>query len=110
MRLSAVGFSSVSIQPSKNINQRRLMAMRAAKIDAYRSLTEQIHGIQIQGETTIGEAVLTSDSLASAVKGLILGAETVKIEPTSTDTYQVELVIHEVHLSRLIKAYRKRLL
>jgi len=110
MRLSAVGFSSVSIQPSKNINQRRLMAMRAAKIDAYRSLTEQIHGIQIQGETTIGEAVLTSDSLASAVQGLILGAETVKIEPTSTDTYQVELVIHEVHLSRLIKAYRKRLL
>ncbi len=53
--ISAIGFASVSIQPSKNINQRRLMAMRAAKLDAYRSLTEQIHGIRIQGETTIGK-------------------------------------------------------
>jgi len=33
--ISAIGFASVSIQPSKNIIQRRLMAMRAAKLDAY---------------------------------------------------------------------------
>ena len=107
--ISAIGFSSVSIQPSKNINQRRLMAMRAAKLDAYRSLTEQIHGIQIQGETTIGEAVLTSDKLASALRGLIVGARTVKIEPTSDDTYQVELAVSETHVDRLIKAYRQGL-
>src|SRR5210317_879080 len=110
MRLSAVGFSSVSIQPSKNINQRRLMAMRAAKLDAYRSLTEQIHGIRVEGETTIGEAVLTSDKLAAALNGLIIGARTVKIEPTSNDTYQVELAVSETHINRLVKAYRKGLL
>ena len=57
--ITAVGFSSIAIQPSKSLNQRRLMAIRA-KLDAYRSLTEQIHGIYIQGETTVGEAVLTS--------------------------------------------------
>jgi hypothetical protein len=85
------------------------MAMRAAKLDAYRSLTEQIHGIQIQGETTIGEAVLTSDKLASALRGLIVGARTVKIEPTSDDTYQVELAVSETHVDRLIKAYRQGL-
>ena len=107
--ITAIGFSSVSIQPSKNINQRRLMAMRAAKLDAYRGLTEQIHGIQIQGETTIGEAVLTSDKLASALRGLIVGARTVKIEPTSDDTYQVELAVSETHVDRLIKAYRQGL-
>ena len=85
------------------------MAMRAAKLDAYRGLTEQIHGIQIQGETTIGEAVLTSDKLASALRGLIVGARTVKIEPTSDDTYQVELAVSETHVDRLIKAYRQGL-
>ena len=107
--ISAVGFSSVSIQPSKNINQRRLMAIRAAKLDAYRNLTEQLHGIVIQGETTIGEAVLTSDKLAAAVRGVVIGARTDKIEPSSSDTYQVHMSISEVHLNRLVKVYRKGL-
>jgi len=108
--ISAIGFASVSIQPSKNINQRRLMAMRAAKLDAYRSLTEQIHGIRIQGETTIGEAVLTSDELASAMNGIIIGARTIRIEPTSDDTYQVELAVSETHINRLIRVYRDGLI
>ena len=85
--ITAIGFSSIAIQPSKSLNQRRLMAIRAAKLDAYRNLTEQLHGIYIQGETTIGEAVLTSDKLGAALRGTIIGARTVKIEPTGSDTY-----------------------
>ena len=108
--VTAVGFSSIAIQPSKSLNQRRLMAIRAAKLDAYRNLTEQLHGIYIQGETTIGEAVLTSDKLGAALRGTVIGARTVKIEPTGSDTYQVELAVSQAHVDRLIKAYRNGLL
>ena len=108
--VTAVGFSSIAIQPSKSLNQRRLMAIRAAKLDAYRNLTEQLHGIYVQGETTIGEAVLTSDKLGAALRGTVIGARTVKIEPTGTDTYQVELAVSQAHVDRLIRAYRNGLL
>ena len=108
--ITAVGFSSIAIQPSKTLNQRRLMAIRAAKLDAYRNLTEQLHGIYIQGETTIGEAILTSDKLGAALRGTVIGARTVKIEPTGSDTYQVELAVSQTHVDRLIRAYRNGLL
>ena len=108
--VTAVGFSSIAIQPSKSLNQRRLMAIRAAKLDAYRNLTEQLYGIYIQGETTIGEAVLTSDKLGAALRGTVIGARTVKIEPTGSDTYQVELAVSQAHVDRLIRAYRNGIL
>ena len=108
--VTAVGFSSIAIQPSKSLYHRRLMAMRAAKLDAYRNLTEQLHGIYIQGETTVGEAVLTSDKLGAALRGTVMGARTVKIEPTGSDTYQVELSVSQTHIDRLLKSYRRGLL
>ena len=86
------------------------MAIRAAKLDAYRSLTEQIHGIYIQGETTVGEAVLTSDKLGAALRGTVMGAKMTKIEPTGSDTYQVELSVNQTHIDRLIRAYRRGML
>ena len=108
--LRAVGMSSIAVQPSKNLNQRRLMAIRAAKLDAYRVLAEQIHGVHLDGQTTVAEAILTSDVLSSAVRGTVLGAETIVIEPTGGDTYKVEMTISQAHVDRLISLYKTSLL
>ena len=51
-----------------------------------------------------------SDKLGAALRGTVIGARTVKIEPTGSDTYQVELAVSQTHVDRLIKAYRSGLL
>tara|TARA_B100000780_G_scaffold43933_1_gene27294 strand:- start:262 stop:777 length:516 start_codon:yes stop_codon:yes gene_type:complete len=106
-KIFATGFSAIAIQPSKNLNQRRLMAIRAAKIDAYRVLAEQIYGARLDARTTVAEGMLTSDVLSSAVRGTIMAAETVTIEPKGNDTYTVVLSISRSHLERLIKVYQQ---
>jgi hypothetical protein len=104
--ITGVGFSSISVQPGKSLNQKRIMAIKAARLDALRQLTEQIHGIQINSSTKIAEAVIQSDTLRADLQGVILGARTVKIEPNSSDTYEVVVEIDRSLINQIIKAYR----
>ena len=104
--ITGVGFSAVSIQPGKNLNQKRIMAIKAARLDALRQLTEQIHGIQLTGTTKIAEAIVQSDTLRSDIQGVILGARTVKIEPSSSDTYEVAVEIDRPLIDEIVRAYR----
>ena len=104
--ITGVGFSAVSIQPGKNLNQKRIMAIKAARLDALRQLTEQIHGIQLTGTTKIAEAIVQSDTLRADIQGVILGARTVKIEPSSSDTYEVVVEIDRPLIDEIVRAYR----
>jgi hypothetical protein len=52
MRLA---FHQSQFNNQKILNQRRLLAIRAARLDAYRVLTEQIHGVQLDAQTTVAE-------------------------------------------------------
>ena len=104
--IRGIGFSAVSIQPGKNLNQKPIMAIKAARLDALRQLTEQIHGIQISGSTLVSEAIVESDTLRADLQGVILGARTVKVEPNSSDTYQVIVEIDKPLIDEIVKAYR----
>lgn len=104
--ITGVGFSAVSIQPGKNLNQKRILAIKAARLDALRQLTEQIHGIQLAGSTKIAEAIVQSDTLRADIQGVILGARTVKIDPSSSDTYEVVVEIDRPLIDEIVRAYR----
>ena len=104
--ITGVGFSAVSIQPGKNLNQKRILAIKAARLDALRQLTEQIHGIQLAGSTKIAEAIVQSDTLRADIQGVILGARTVKIDPSSSDTYEVVVEIDRPLIDEIVSAYR----
>jgi hypothetical protein len=80
------------------------MAIRAARMDAMRMLTEQVHGLTVQGDTQVSENVVQSDVFRASLAGLIAGARTVKIEPKSSDTYAVTLEIDRGTIRQLLRA------
>ena len=105
--LTATGYAVVSTQPGQNIEQRRLMAIRAARMSAMRELAEQIHGIQIDSNTTVIDLMVQNDTFRAVVKGIIRGAKTVRINPTGVDTYETVLEIDKDMMLMMLKSARR---
>ena len=87
----ATGYSVISVQNSKNPSQQRLLAIRASKLDAYRSLTEQVYGQQLDATTTVADMTVLNDTFRTRVEGVIYGATLVSITPVGDDTYETTL-------------------
>jgi hypothetical protein len=104
--IRGMGYAVVSAQPGVNLNHRRLNAIRVARLDAMRDLTEQIHGVRIDGSTTVAEAVLQNDTLRSTLSGMLRGARTVHIKPRGTDTYEVMLEVDRDLITQMLKLAR----
>jgi len=77
--------------------QRRLMAMRASKIDGYRSLAERVNGIHIWGGTTIGDMVVEKDRYRVFLDTHIRGARVLSANPMEDGTYEtvIELKVDQ---------------
>ena len=89
--IRATGYAVISTQNHKNPAQQRLMAIRASKLDAYRALTEQVYGQQLDATTTVAEMMITSDTFRTRVQGVIYGAVLESITPIGDDTYETTL-------------------
>ena len=87
----ATGYAVISIQPHDNPAQQRLLSIRASKLDAYRSLVEQVYGQYLDANTTIAQMVVESDDFRARVQGVIYGANLVSITPVGDDTYETTL-------------------
>jgi hypothetical protein len=105
--LSAVGYAVVSSQPGKSNAQKRLMAIRSARMAAMRELAEQIHGIQVDSNTTVIDLMVQNDTFRAVVKGLIRGAKTVRINPTGNDTYETVLEIDRDMMIMMLRNARR---
>ena len=89
--IRATGYAVISTQNHKNGAQQRLMAIRASKLDAYRALTEQVYGQQLDATTTVAEMMITSDTFRTRVQGIIYGAVLESITPVGDDTYETTM-------------------
>jgi hypothetical protein len=98
------GFAQVAQQPGQSLNQRRLLAMRAARLDALRDLTEQVHGIRLTSDSVLRDAVMRDDLLAARVEGTLRGARTLSIDPRGDDGYAVTLQLDVDTLAYVLRA------
>ena len=87
----ATGYAVIGVQNNKTAPQQRILAIRAAKIDAYRGLAEQVYGLYLDANTTVSEQTVLSDTFRTRVEGVIYGATITSINPLNNDTYEVTL-------------------
>lgn len=103
--LTATGYAVISVQNHRNPAQQRLMAIRASKLDAYRSLTEQVYGQQLDATTTVADMMVQSDTFRTKVEGVIYGAVLVSITPAGDDTYETTLSLDRAVVQDLRALY-----
>jgi hypothetical protein len=107
--LTATGYAVISVQNSKAPAQQRLMAIRAAKLDAYRSLAEQVYGLRLDATATVADMVVQNDTFRSKVEGVIYGATLVSITPSGDDTYESTLTLDKSTVQDLRMLYLTQL-
>jgi len=76
-----------------NPAQSRLMAVRAAKVDAMRNLLEQAHGVSIISDTRIEDFVTKSDVIRTRVEAFIKGAWVSEERELADGTMEVDMEI-----------------
>jgi hypothetical protein len=105
----ATGYAVISVQNHKTPAQQRLLAIRASKLDAYRSLTEQVYGQQLDANTTVADMTVINDTFRTRVEGVIYGAHLVSITPVGDDTYETTLSLDRAVVQDLRSLYLSQL-
>ena len=85
----------IRVEGVSGVGQSFALKRIAAKVDAQRLLAEQIYGVQIDSNTTVENAIVTSDVVKASVSGVVKGAREVSC---TTDEYGYVHVVMELPL------------
>jgi hypothetical protein len=88
--IEAVGIGAPADKSIGKANA-RLMALRAAKVDALRNLLEITKGVQVDSATSVKDFTVESDVINTQVSGLVKGAVVVDQQYMSDGTVEVRL-------------------
>ena len=92
---AVVTAEGTGVAPANAYNsvQARMLARRAAIVDAYRQLAEQIKGVNVDADTTVENMMVTSDVVRTHVSALVQGARIVEEKTLSEGGYSVTLQV-----------------
>jgi hypothetical protein len=92
--LNATGYGAVNMAACEGQcdrvapAQRKLLAMRAARLDAYRAMAEQVYGLRVEGGSTVGSLALKDDSFKVYIDAFIRGARVTNVAQREDGTYE----------------------
>lgn len=76
--VSAIGYAPIDSQLGQDKSTKMVKAIKASKLDAYRDLTEKVHGYKLNSQVKVSDLVLGNESVKASVQGVIKGARIVK--------------------------------
>jgi outer membrane protein FlgP len=88
-KFTAVGYGAEGAYTRYTHAQQRLMAMRAAQVDAYRNLAEQVYGFRVWGNTSVSAFATQSDNIRTYVDAFIRGAKVINTTSIADGNYEV---------------------
>lgn len=92
MVLRVVGYGAINAsQTGVSQAQKRLLAIRASKMDAYRALAERVYGMTVEGTTTVRDMVVQNDKFQSYVDTYMHGARVVSADVMTDGTVETVL-------------------
>lgn len=75
-----------------HMSRGRMMARRAAIVDAYRQLAEMVQGVNVTGETTVENFAVSSDIVRTKVNAVVRGARVIG-EKELNGGYEVTMTV-----------------
>jgi hypothetical protein len=77
--IRVTGYSAFETEADAKSESKRLLALRASKLDAYRSLAERVYGLSISGKSVVKDFALKEDRFAVGLDSYIRGARVVTV-------------------------------
>lgn len=95
IRIRVTGTGTVPVSRALSASQKRLLSVRAAKLDAFRALAEQVQGMKLVGNSSVANMVSVSDSFRTYVDAYLRGVNIVSsaVKPDGSSEVVAEIVL-----------------
>mgnify|MGYP000403804351 CR=1 FL=1 len=103
-RFVTLAVFAVAVLTAQDLAKEKLLARRAAELDAYRKLAEYIKGLRITSSTTVRDFVTESDEINAAFRAMVKHARITDVRYFKDGTCEVDA---EITLERVVTELKR---